>query len=140
METLIEKTLRVGVCEGRHQMPCTQFIFGTSVDPTDMVGLQATADAAVAKFAQDGVQRLELFVTGLTAATLAVVSAAVKSGMAVTAMHFNRETGCFDPQELATFPATVNVTVDCWDADIVASDDVVLSRNDDGSIGGRACV
>lgn len=137
-ETL--KVLKVGVCEGRHQMPCTQFVFGTSVDPTDMVGLQATADAAVAKFARDGVQKLELFVTGLTVATLAVVSAATKAGMAVTAMHFNRETGSFDPQELVTFPETVNVTVDCWDADVVATDSVVLSRNDDGSVGGRACV
>src|SRR5574344_436339 len=88
-----KKTLKVGICEGRHQMPCAQFVFATSVAPADMVGLQATADAAVAKFAHDGVQKLELFVTGLTVATLAVVSAAVKAGMAVTALGFGFRCG-----------------------------------------------
>ena len=85
------------LCDGRHDMPaCVQgSIFGNSVDPTDIDGLQMVADRFIGDLAVDSVA---VYVTGLTVALVAVINACHKNKVKLTLMHFNRATGDYMPQ------------------------------------------
>lgn len=87
------------LCAGRHTTPATQSIFPAEVNPLDMDGLFEQADAAI----PEGTEELDLFVTGLTSATLAVTQVCFQRGITLTAHHFNRDTGDFIPQRVLTF-------------------------------------
>lgn len=84
------------LCAGRHITPAAESIFPSEVNPLDMDWMYAEADAAIPPDATE----IDLYVTGLTAATLAVVSVCVTRGISLRALHFNRDTGAFLPQKV----------------------------------------
>ena len=122
------KKLEVGVYEGRHEMPCKNFMFGQEIDqkwlenPTWLEALASSRfwrllqDANLITwhqvpsedyyYADDCVGRadeveLEIYVTGLTIAVFAIVNAAKAWGFEkITLMHYNRESGQYYPQEV----------------------------------------
>lgn len=111
----------VGLIRGRHEMPCTDFIFDSDVAPLDFdgmakvirafiadkVGVSATyygpADN-IADFADckvwTGDKDLIVYVTGLTAATTALCAECARSGVTLTLMHFDRDSGDYVPQHI----------------------------------------
>ena len=120
--------ITIGVCEGRHNMPCTNFVFGTEVNPLETSKLEALAceklaslvkeadlwtykmvpsedaycDSRTARVLKEGVE-LTIYVTGLTVALIAVINAAISMGFAkVVLMHYDRESGNYYPQKIET--------------------------------------
>lgn len=89
----------MALCQGRHEIPeaVDGSIFGTEVDPLDVEGLQAKVTEALSAL---GIRHLDLYVTGLTVALIAVLNACRELGIHVTLWHFNRETGKYYSQEV----------------------------------------
>lgn len=92
-------TASMSLCEGRHPIPDAKdgSIFTTEINPLDVEGLEAEAEAKL--FALN-IRKLNLYVTGLTVALIAVLNAARKLNIAVTLYHYDRETGNYYPQEV----------------------------------------
>lgn len=92
-----KKYMKVALCEGRHEIPEAEdgSIFSSIVDPTDVQGLEVIALCRLA-----GVAQLDLYVTGLTVALVAVLNVCHIEGIAVTLYHYNRETGDYYPQRV----------------------------------------
>lgn len=94
---MTKKNLKVALCEGRHEIKeaVDGSIFSSTVDPTDVEGLEVIALCRLT-----GVQQLDLYVTGLTVALVAVLNVCHMEGIAVTLYHYNRETGDYYPQRV----------------------------------------
>ena len=118
---LIKKTLCVGLIPGRHDLPVEDYIFPESVDPTDLDGLNRLASTWIEAHCVPSQKvglglnqadwhtdvlvwgsdvELVLYVTGLTAATTAVVRACALNGISLTLMHYDRESGDYLPQQM----------------------------------------
>lgn len=87
------KTTILGLCEGRHELPVSGFVFKNIVDPTDLQGMMDTAQEALLN-----VESLELYVTGLTVACSTVIRYCLINLIPLKLMHFDRESGSYYPQ------------------------------------------
>lgn len=87
----------MSLCEGRHEIPqaIDGSIFGTELDPLDLAGMEMEAAEQL-----HGVVTLNLYVTGLTVALIAVLNVCREQKIKVTLYHYNRETGNYYPQEV----------------------------------------
>lgn len=87
----------MSLCEGRHEIPqaIDGSIFGTELDPLDLTGMEREAAEQL-----QGVFTLNLYVTGLTVALIAVLNVCREQKIKVTLYHYNRETGKYYPQEV----------------------------------------
>lgn len=110
----------VGLCASRHPLPVTECIYPETVNPLDFDGLKAVAVEFIRNrvgvesvYAQPingndytgtecfrGCRELVVYVTGLTAATAAVIAACAENGVHLTLMHFDRESGDYKPQAI----------------------------------------
>lgn len=87
--------LKLGLCQGRHNLPAVDgYVFANTVDPTDIIGLTETAWNSVPSDCDE----LDLYVTGLTPATLAVVYTCQRKGINLTCWHYNRDDDSYFPQ------------------------------------------
>lgn len=107
-----------GLCAARHPLPVEEYIFPEAVNPLDFDGLKAAAVKFITDrvgvesvYAQPingndytdiecfrGCRDLVVYVTGLTAATAAVIAACAANGVHLTLMHFDRDSGDYKPQ------------------------------------------
>lgn len=107
-----------GLCAARHPLPVTEYIYSETVNPLDFDGLKAGAVKFISNrvgvesvYAQPingndytdtecfrGRRELVVYVTGLTAATAAVIAACAQNGVHLVLMHFDRESGDYKPQ------------------------------------------
>ena len=95
--------VKFGLCRGRHEIPGVEnYIFPGEVNPLDTKGLELDAVLAL-EAAGDLSDGIDLYVTGLTVALIAVVNAAITHGIALTLFHFDRATGNYYPQELRSW-------------------------------------
>lgn len=86
------------LCKGRHSTPATDgAIFETEVNPLDVTALESEAKE---KLANLNITKLNLYVTGLTVALIAVLNATRELNIKVTLWHFDRETGKYYSQEV----------------------------------------
>lgn len=94
---MTKKYMKVALCEGRHEIPqaVDGSIFSATVDPLDVESLEVIALCRLA-----GVKQLDLYVTGLTVALVAVLNVCHLEGITVTLYHYNRETGDYYPQRV----------------------------------------
>lgn len=110
----------VGLCASRHAMPVTEFIFPEAVNPTDFDGMErivekfilhrvglchAERKALDQAYNDDvvcytGKRNLIVYVTGITAATAAVIKVCALNGVSLTLMHYDRATGKYLPQQI----------------------------------------
>ena len=102
----MEKTINIALCEARHAMPecVTGAIYPNTVDPLDIAGITETADAFMREHSGEDVN---VYVTGLTVCTIAVVKAAMMRlatdkpcPALLTLWHFDRATGDYYPQTI----------------------------------------
>lgn len=83
------------LCAGRHPIPGNPpAIFPQTVNPLDTDGLYQTANAAIPADCTD----LTVYVTGLTVAMLSVVRVCVDRGIALNALHYDRDSDSYYPQ------------------------------------------
>lgn len=89
-----------GLCRGRHEIPSVEvYLFPHEVDPTNVDALRKRAWEGIPKDAS----KVTVYVTGLTVAMMAVVQVCFARQIALTAMHYNRETEDFYPQEILEY-------------------------------------
>lgn len=103
------KNIKVGLVEGRHDLPVSDFIYqeGDITFPLDMKKLAQIADkrlseaGAVSSFEDRfNPSQIDVFVTGLTAATTAVIRVALMKGYLLTLHHFDRDSQTWLPQTI----------------------------------------
>jgi len=87
------------LCKGRHETPATSAIFAETLNPLDVEGMYNMADAAIPADCTD----LDVYVTGLSVALLAVVNVCMDRGISMTALHYDRESGAYYPQIVTQF-------------------------------------
>ena len=121
--------IKVGVCEGRHEMPVRDFLFPQELDPTKVEEMEMQAwDKLKSMADEQGIQEtwiidsdprstasparggrpyklryaaeVDIYATGLTAAVLAAVNIACLLFDEVKVMHYNRDTGEYYPQRI----------------------------------------
>lgn len=91
-------TASMELCKDRHSTPATDgAIFETEVNPLDVVGLETEARSRLENL---NIKKLDLYVTGLTVALIAVLNVARELNISVTLWHFNRENGDYYNQEV----------------------------------------
>lgn len=95
--TVEVKEASMELCEGRHSIPKATdgAIFNNELNPLAVEELEAEALCKL-----EGLETLNLYVTGLTVALVAVLNAAHRLGIKVTLYHFNRENGTYYSQEV----------------------------------------
>lgn len=91
------------LCPARHEMgdfwKGANSVFPSTIqNPLDFQELEAIASESL-KGLQAG-DELNLAVTGLTTATLAVVNVCRKQGVSLVCWHYNRESGEYMPQQI----------------------------------------
>lgn len=98
MVTVNIESASMALCEGRHPIPQATdgAIFGNTLNPLDIQGMEETAFQKL-----EGLKSLNLYVTGLTVALVAVLNVCRREGILLTLWHFNRETGDYYPQPVA---------------------------------------
>lgn len=124
----MKKILNVALCEGRHEIEQATdgSIFGNEVDPVNTEKLENIAfnsiwnkcykkgllEYASSKYTElEGTEEedslciprgleINLYVTGLTVALVAVLNVCKQEGVKVTLQHYNRETGKYYSQEV----------------------------------------
>lgn len=122
MEKEEKKTIKIGVCEGRHNMPVDGYIFKKIEDPTDVEGLQEIAEEFFQKLWEelphkecyypdewgndhisikiDG--KVEIYATGLTVAVIEAIKAALYyyNYYDIVIMHYDSVKGNYYPQKM----------------------------------------
>ena len=109
-------TIKIGTVKDRHELPVDYYVFHGPMDPNDMFRFETMQGLAIAEvlkifhkeFEKHGEGKkciIELYVTGLTIATIHVLNAikATNQGaepeeLQIVAMHYNRETGEYHRQ------------------------------------------
>lgn len=103
------KNITVGLVEGRHDLPVTDFIYqeGDITFPLDMGKLAQIAAKRLSDFGavssfedRFNPSKIDLYVTGLTAATTAVIRVALMEGYLLTLHHFDRDSQTWLPQTI----------------------------------------
>lgn len=115
-----KQPIKAGLVRGRHELPTDTYIFDEIEDVFDFdamydtaadfilqsVGVTKKAGRAInsASYTDGEVYRgdreLVVYVTGLTAALAAVISACAAWGVQLTLMHYDREMGDYRPQPI----------------------------------------
>jgi len=92
------KPMKLGLCAGRHDIPGIEgYIFEGDVNPLDLDGMRMACHQKL-KYCS----MLNLYVTGLTVALVAVINYCCHNHIPLTLWHFNREDGSYYPQEVLT--------------------------------------
>lgn len=86
----------LGLCKGRHVISnVLEYVFDTEIDPTDIPEMNRQAAKVLA-----GSDHVDLYVTGLSVALLAVVRFCIDNNISLTCYHYNRDTGEYYPQQV----------------------------------------
>lgn len=97
------KSIKVAVCKGRHEIPQATdgAIFEQTITEMNPFNLLLEASKRLfSDFALHSGDMVELYVTGLTMATLAVVNACASTDIELVCYHYDRETGKYIPQPM----------------------------------------
>ena len=97
----MSKKIKVAVCKGRHEIPQATdgAIFEQTITEMDPFSLLLEASKRLFfDFALHSGDSVELYVTGLTMATLAVVNVCHSVGIQLVCHHYDKETGKYIPQ------------------------------------------
>ena len=97
-------TFTFGLCAGRHDLPVSDYLL-VDGDVTFPVNPVALRNKVAAKLNAVGVKPgsdLTVYVTGLTPATIAVMSVALANMHKLTFMHFDRDTNDWIPDPVLT--------------------------------------
>lgn len=86
----------LGLCRGRHDLPVDKYIFEEIVDVNDFDKMYLQAVKAIPA----NCTRIDLYMTGLTAAAMAVVRACNHFGIALVCYNYDRDTGKYIPQRV----------------------------------------
>lgn len=88
----------MALCEARHDIPqaVDGSIFPNSINPLDVYGLEEVACHKLSS-----VKALNLYVTGLSVALVAVINVCHREDIMLTLWHYDRDSGNYYPQSVA---------------------------------------
>lgn len=89
----------IGLCKGRHELPVKEYVYEKEINPTDIREVELWAYHKIDSIKS---KHINLYATGLTVATLAVVNACVQRCKNLTIMHYDRDTNSYYSQEIKT--------------------------------------
>lgn len=94
------KTKTIGLCEGRHEMPVSEFVYPQVIeDPTNTNALELTAFRFFHQADSEDVTEVYLYVTGMSVALAAFIKVAAEFGwIGLTLYHYNAKSGEYYPQ------------------------------------------
>ena len=94
-----KKEVSMALCKGRHEIPeaVDGAIFDCEVNPLKVAELEAEAKYKLSKLS---CKVLNLYVTGLTVALVAVLNSCRELGIMVWLYHYDRESGTYYSQEV----------------------------------------
>lgn len=87
-----------GLCAGRHEMPCTEFIFQEVKDPFDFNLLNKTIEEKLKNINSN--EKITIYVTGLTVLLTSVLEYCFKNNIKVELKHFNIATQEYVSQDI----------------------------------------
>lgn len=94
--------MKIGLIKGRHEIPEVNglYIFNEPVDPTDVIGINEIAIARIKElFIDPNEERyINLYVTGLTVALVAVINVCRVYHVKLILWHYNKDTNRYFPQ------------------------------------------
>lgn len=110
----------VGLINGRHDLPVTEFIFDSIEDVLDFqsirngiadflnneVGIKTVDGSAINQFDYTTVQilrgenELVVYITGLTPVVAELIRQCALNGVSLTLMHYDREANAYVPQNI----------------------------------------
>jgi hypothetical protein len=94
--------MNIGLIKGRHEIPEVNglYIFNEPVDPTDVIGINEIAIARIKQLfnSPNAEKSMNLYVTGLTVALVAVINACRMYHIKLVLWHYNRDTNRYFPQ------------------------------------------
>lgn len=103
-------SVTLGLCKGRHDMPVDGYVFDEIPEPTNTAALEKEAYRSIFKYATErswtttgdigSGLTVNLYVTGLTTALIAVLNVCRKNNIKVMLWHYDRETGHYFSQEV----------------------------------------
>ena len=96
------KTVKVALCD-RHEMPedVTGSIFGATIDNPMMFNeMEQIVMAYISNAGLKSGDNMYLYVTGLTAAVVAVINTCIRNKISLTLYHYDKNTGEYAPQHL----------------------------------------
>jgi len=88
---------KLGLVKGRHVMPVTQYVFE---EVKDTMNFRSMQDEVRTKLKE--VDRLDLYVTGLTSALVEVINYCIYNNVALTLFHYDWKNEKYVPQKMAT--------------------------------------
>lgn len=93
----MKEEMSLSLCEGRHEIPqaVDGAIFSNTLNPLDIDGM---AQSVAQKL--NGVKVVDLYVTGLTVALVAVINYCYANGVRLTLWHYNAADGTYYEQAL----------------------------------------
>ena len=96
------KTLEIGAVRGRHEIPVDTFVFDETITNFNIQAIERYVANRMEKEVYpcngDSYDCVELYVTGLTIVTTSVIKWCAGRDINLTLMHYNTETGSYDPQ------------------------------------------
>ncbi len=87
-----------GLCAGRHEMPCTEFIFKEVKNPFDFNFLNKTIEEKLKNINSN--EKIIIYVTGLTVLLTSVLKYCLKNNIKVELKHFNIATQEYVSQDI----------------------------------------
>lgn len=94
--------MNIGLIKGRHEIPEVNglYIFNDPIDPTDVIGINDVAIARIKQlFSNPNEERsMNLYVTGLTVALVAVINICRIDHIRLILWHYNLESNRYFPQ------------------------------------------
>lgn len=94
--------MNIGLIKGRHEIPEVNglYIFNKPIDPTDVIGINEIAIARIKQLfnSPNEEKSMNLYVTGLTVALVAVINACRVYHIKLILWHYNRDTNRYFPQ------------------------------------------
>lgn len=94
--------MNIGLIKGRHKIPEVNglYIFNEPVDPADVIGIDEIAIARIKQLfnSPDEERSMNLYVTGLTVALVAIINACRMYHIKLILWHYNRDTDHYFPQ------------------------------------------
>lgn len=92
------KKMKLGLCEGRHPIEGIEgYVFTSTLNPTDISYMSQVCHERL-----EFCNGLDLYVTGLTVALVTVINYCCQNYIPLTLWHFDRDTGDYYPQKVAT--------------------------------------
>jgi len=85
--------MKIGLVKGRHEMPVSEYVFEQLEDVLDFDGMYKHALETLR-----GVDHVDLYVTGLTAATAAVIRACYEYKCGLVLWHYDVASGEYKHQ------------------------------------------